>query len=150
MHTDAVQSVGRFQWMCRPHCGHLSVSSHKILTERGRMPYFGGHQTETAHFGAATSTAQSGTENVWVLLGLVRQCDWQWRFRDNVRIQRLRDQLIDAVLREYPTLGSMVERSTVFRTTPISASATSRGVSRVPLERKGDCWIHWFACSSRA
>jgi cysteine desulfurase len=107
MHTDAVQSVGKISVdVAALNVDMLSVSSHKIYGPKGVGCLYvrKGTKLKPLIFGGGHEHGlRSGTENVSGIIGFSEAMRLAMEdFADNVRIQRLRDQLIDAVLREIP------------------------------------------------
>jgi cysteine desulfurase len=107
MHTDAVQSVGKIPVdVAALNVDMLSISSHKIYGPKGVGCLYirKGTKLKPLIFGGGHERGlRSGTENVPGIVGFseaIRLASED--FADNVRIQRLRDELIDAVLREIP------------------------------------------------
>jgi cysteine desulfurase len=107
MHTDAVQSVGKIPVdVAALNVDMLSISSHKIYGPKGVGCLYvrKGTKLKPLIFGGGHERGlRSGTENVSGIVGFseaIRLASED--FADNVRIQRLRDELIDAVLREIP------------------------------------------------
>ncbi len=107
MHTDAVQSVGKIPVNVNElRVDLLSISSHKIYGPKGvgclyvqkgiklgPLLFGGGHERGL----------RSGTENVSGIVGFGEAMRLAIEdFSDNKRIKKLRDALIDAVLREIP------------------------------------------------
>jgi cysteine desulfurase len=107
MHTDAVQSVGKIPVdVAALNVDMLSVSSHKIYGPKGVGCLYvrKGTKLKPLIFGGGHEGGlRSGTENVSGIIGFSEAMRLAMEdFADNVRIQRLRDQLIDAVLQEIP------------------------------------------------
>jgi len=107
MHTDAVQSVGKIPVdVAALNVGMLSISSHKIYGPKGVGCLYvrKGTRLKPLIFGGSHERGlRSGTENVPGIVGFSEAMRLASEdFADNVRIQRLRDELIDAVLREIP------------------------------------------------
>ncbi len=107
MHTDAVQSVGKIPVdVADLNVDMLSISSHKIYGPKGVGCLYvrKGTKLKPLIFGGGHERGlRSGTENVSGIIGFSEAMRLACEdFADNVRIQRLRDELIDAVLREIP------------------------------------------------
>jgi cysteine desulfurase len=107
MHTDAVQSVGKIPVdVAALNVDMLSISSHKIYGPKGVGCLYvrKGTKLKPLIFGGGHERGlRSGTENVSGIIGFSEAMRLSIEdFADNVRIQRLRDELIDAVLREIP------------------------------------------------
>jgi cysteine desulfurase len=107
MHTDAVQSVGKIPVdVAALNVDMLSISSHKIYGPKGVGCLYvrKGTKLKPLIFGGGHERGlRSGTENVSGIIGFSEAMHLAIEdFADNVRIQRLRDELIDAVLREIP------------------------------------------------
>ncbi|MGD0716820.1 MAG: cysteine desulfurase NifS [Halobacteriota archaeon] len=107
MHTDAVQSVGKIPVdVAALNVDMLSISSHKIYGPKGVGCLYirKGTKLKPLIFGGGHERGlRSGTENVPGIVGFSEAMRLAIEdFADNVRIQRLRDELIDAVLREIP------------------------------------------------
>jgi cysteine desulfurase len=107
MHTDAVQSVGKVPVdVAALNVDMLSISSHKIYGPKGVGCLYvrKGTRLKPLIFGGGHERGlRSGTENVPGIVGFSEAMRLASEdFADNVRIQRLRDELIDAVLREIP------------------------------------------------
>ena len=107
MHTDAVQSVGKIPVNVDDLNVHmLSISSHKIYGPKGVGCLYvrkGTKLTPLIFGGGHERGLRSGTENVSGIVGFGEAMRLAVKdFADNKRIQRLRDTLIDAVLREIP------------------------------------------------
>ncbi len=107
MHTDAVQSVGKVPVdVAALNVDMLSISSHKIYGPKGVGCLYvrKGTRIKPLIFGGGHERGlRSGTENVSGIVGFSEAMRLASEdFADNVRIQRLRDELIDAVLREIP------------------------------------------------
>ena len=107
MHTDAVQSVGKVPVdVAALNVDMLSISSHKIYGPKGVGCLYvrKGTRIKPLIFGGGHERGlRSGTENVSGIVGFSEAMRLASEdFADNVRIQRLRDALIDAVLREIP------------------------------------------------
>ena len=107
MHTDAVQSVGKIPVdVAALNVDMLSISSHKIYGPKGVGCLYvrKGTKLKPLIFGGGHERGlRSGTENVSGIVGFSEAMRLASEdFADNVRIQRLRDELIDAVLREIP------------------------------------------------
>jgi cysteine desulfurase len=107
MHTDAVQSVGKIPVdVAALNVDMLSISSHKIYGPKGVGCLYvrKGTKLKPLIFGGGHERGlRSGTENVPGIVGFSEAMRLASEdFADNVRIQRLRDELIDAVLREIP------------------------------------------------
>jgi cysteine desulfurase len=107
MHTDAVQSVGKVPVdVAALNVDMLSISSHKIYGPKGVGCLYvrKGTRLKPLIFGGGHERGlRSGTENVSGIVGFSEAMRLASEdFADNVRIQRLRDELIDAVLREIP------------------------------------------------
>jgi cysteine desulfurase len=107
MHTDAVQSVGKIPVdVAALNVDMLSISSHKIYGPKGVGCLYvrKGTKLKPLIFGGGHERGlRSGTENVSGIIGFSEAMRLSIEdFADNVRIQRLRDELIDAVLRGIP------------------------------------------------
>ena len=107
VHTDAVQSVGKIPVdVATLNVDMLSISSHKIYGPKGVGCLYirKGTKLKPLIFGGGHERGlRSGTENVPGIVGFGEAMRMAIEdFADNVRIQRLRDELIDAVLREIP------------------------------------------------
>jgi len=107
MHTDAVQSVGKIPVNVNNLNVHmLSISSHKIYGPKGVGCLYvrKGTKLSPLIFGGGHERGlRSGTENVSGIVGFGEAMRLAVNdFADNKRIKRLRDTLIDAVLREIP------------------------------------------------
>jgi cysteine desulfurase len=107
MHTDAVQSVGKIPVNVNNLNVHmLSISSHKIYGPKGVGCLYvrkGTKLTPLIFGGGHERGLRSGTENVSGIVGFGEAMRLAVKdFADNKRIKRLRDTLIDAVLREIP------------------------------------------------
>jgi len=107
MHTDAVQSVGKIPVdVAALNVDMLSISSHKIYGPKGVGCLYvrKGTKLKPLIFGGGHERGlRSGTENVSGIIGFSEAMRLSIEdFADNVRIQRLRDELIDAVLRDIP------------------------------------------------
>src|ERR1035437_4370506 len=107
MHTDAVQSVGKIPVdVAALNVDMLSISSHKIYGPKGVGCLYvrKGTRLKPLIFGGSHERGlRSGTENLSGIVGFSEAMRLASEdFADNVRIQRLRDELIDAVLREIP------------------------------------------------
>jgi cysteine desulfurase len=107
MHTDAVQSVGKIPVdVVALNVDMLSISSHKIYGPKGVGCLYvrKGTKLKPLIFGGGHERGlRSGTENVSGIIGFNEAMRLSIEdFADNVRIQRLRDELIDAVLRDIP------------------------------------------------
>lgn len=108
MHTDAVQSVGKIPVNIKKlNVQMLSISSHKIYGPKGVGCLYvqGGTKLTPLVFGGGHERGlRSGTENVSGIVGFGEAMRLAIEdFTDNARIQKLRDALIDAVLREIPS-----------------------------------------------
>ena len=108
MHTDAVQSVGKIPVNVNElHVDMLSISSHKIYGPKGVGCLYvrKGTKLKPLIFGGGHERGlRSGTENVSGIVGLGEAIRLAIEdFTDNARIKKLRDALIDAVLREIPS-----------------------------------------------
>ena len=102
MHTDAVQSVGKIPVdVAALNVDMLSISSHKIYGPKGVGCLYvrKGTKLKPLIFGGGHERGlRSGTENVSGIIGFSEAMRLAIEdFADNVRIQRLRDELIDAV-----------------------------------------------------
>jgi cysteine desulfurase len=107
MHTDAVQSVGKIPVdVAALNVDMLSISSHKMYGPKGVGCLYvrKGTKLRPLIFGGGHERGlRSGTENVSGIIGFSEAMRLAIEdFADNVRIQRLRDKLIDAVLRDIP------------------------------------------------
>jgi cysteine desulfurase len=107
MHTDAVQSVGKIPVdVAALNVDMLSISSHKIYGPKGVGCLYvrKGTKLRPLIFGGGHERGlRSGTENVSGIIGFSEAMRLAIEdFADNVRIEKLRDELIDAVLREIP------------------------------------------------
>jgi cysteine desulfurase len=107
MHTDAVQSVGKIPVdVAALNVDMLSISSHKIYGPKGVGCLYvrKGTRLKPLIFGGGHERGlRSGTENVSGIVGFSEAMRLASEdFADNVRIQMLRDELIDAVMREIP------------------------------------------------
>ncbi|MGZ4885986.1 MAG: cysteine desulfurase NifS [Halobacteriota archaeon] len=108
MHTDAVQSVGKIPVDVKKlNVQMLSISSHKIYGPKGVGCLYvqKGTKLKPIVFGGGHERGlRSGTENVSGIVGFGEAMRLAIEdFTDNARIQKLRDALIDAVLREIPS-----------------------------------------------
>jgi len=108
MHTDAVQSVGKIPVNVKKlNVQMLSISSHKIYGPKGVGCLYvqkGTKLTPLVFGGGHERGLRSGTENVSGIVGFGEAMRLAIEdFTDNARIQKLRDALIDAVLREIPS-----------------------------------------------
>jgi cysteine desulfurase len=108
MHTDAVQSVGKIPVNVKKlNVQMLSISSHKIYGPKGVGCLYvqkGTKVTPLVFGGGHERGLRSGTENVSGIVGFGEAMQLAIEdFTDNARIQKLRDALIDAVLREIPS-----------------------------------------------
>ncbi|MGZ5561770.1 MAG: cysteine desulfurase NifS [Halobacteriota archaeon] len=118
MHTDAVQSVGKIPVNVKKlNVQMLSISSHKIYGPKGVGCLYvqkGTKLTPLVFGGGHERGLRSGTENVSGIVGFGEAMRLAIEdFTDNARIQKLRDALIDAVLREIPSTqlnGGLVHR----------------------------------------
>jgi cysteine desulfurase len=107
MHTDAVQSVGKIPVNVKElNVQMLSISSHKLYGPKGVGCLYvqkGTKLTPLVFGGGHERGLRSGTENVSGIVGFGEAMRLAIEdFTDNTRIQKLRDALIDAVLREIP------------------------------------------------
>jgi cysteine desulfurase len=108
MHTDAVQSVGKIPVNVNElSVDMLSISSHKIYGPKGVGCLYvrKGTKLRPLIFGGGHERGlRSGTENVSGIVGFGEAMRLAMEdYTDNARIQKLRDALIDAVLREIPS-----------------------------------------------
>ena len=108
MHTDAVQSVGKIPVNVKKlNIQMLSISSHKIYGPKGVGCLYvqkGTKLTPLVFGGGHERGLRSGTENVSGIVGFGEAMRLAIEdFTDNACIQKLRDALIDAVLREIPS-----------------------------------------------
>ncbi|MGZ4894718.1 MAG: cysteine desulfurase NifS [Halobacteriota archaeon] len=108
MHTDAVQSVGKIPVDVKKlNVQMLSISSHKIYGPKGVGCLYvqKGTKLKPIVFGGGHERGlRSGTENVSGIVGFGEAMRLAIEdFTDNARIQKLRDALINAVLREIPS-----------------------------------------------
>jgi len=108
LHTDAVQSVGKIPVNVKKlNVQMLSISSHKIYGPKGVGCLYvqkGTKITPLVFGGGHERGLRSGTENVSGIVGFGEAMRLAIEdFADNARIQKLRDALIDAVLREIPS-----------------------------------------------
>jgi cysteine desulfurase len=108
MHTDAVQSVGKIPVDVKKlNVQMLSISSHKIYGPKGVGCLYvqkGTKLTPLVFGGGHERGLRSGTENVSGIVGFGEAMRLAIEdFTDNARILKLRDALIDAVLREIPS-----------------------------------------------
>ncbi|MGZ8888857.1 MAG: cysteine desulfurase NifS [Halobacteriota archaeon] len=108
MHTDAVQSVGKIPVNVKKlNVQMLSISSHKIYGPKGAGCLYvqkGTKLTPLVFGGGHERGLRSGTENVSGIVGFGEAMRLAIEdFTDNACIQKLRDALIDAVLREIPS-----------------------------------------------
>jgi cysteine desulfurase len=107
MHSDAVQSIGKIPVNVNDLNVHLlSISSHKIYGPKGVGCLYvrkGTKLTPLLFGGGHERGLRSGTENVSGIVGFGEAMRLAVdNFADNARIKKLRDTLIDAVLREIP------------------------------------------------
>jgi cysteine desulfurase len=107
VHTDAVQSVGKIPVNVDDLNVHLlSVSSHKIYGPKGVGCLYvrkGTKLTPLIFGGGHERGLRSGTENVSGIVGFGEAMRLAIEdFEDNRRIEKLRDALIDYVLKEIP------------------------------------------------
>jgi cysteine desulfurase len=107
MHTDAVQSVGKVPVNVDDLNVHMmSISSHKIYGPKGVGCLYvrkGTKLTPLIFGGGHERGLRSGTENVSGIVGFGEAMRLAVEdFADNRRIQRLTDELIDAMLGEIP------------------------------------------------
>ena len=107
VHTDAVQSVGKIPVNVGDiNVSMLSISSHKIYGPKGVGCLYirKGTRLNPLIFGGGHERGlRSGTENVSGIVGFSEAMRLAIAdFGDNARIQKLRDELIDAVLQEIP------------------------------------------------
>lgn len=107
MHSDAVQSVGKSPVNVNDLKVHmLSISSHKIYGPKGVGCLYvrkGTKLTPLLFGGGHERGLRSGTENVSGIVGFGEAMRLVVEdFADNTRIKKLRDQLINKVLREIP------------------------------------------------
>jgi cysteine desulfurase len=108
MHTDAVQSVGKIPVDVKKlNVQMLSISSHKIYGPKGVGCLYvrKGTKLRPLIFGGGHERGlRSGTENVSGIVGFGEAMRLAMEdYTDNANIQKLRDALIDAVLREIPS-----------------------------------------------
>ncbi|MGZ4881684.1 MAG: cysteine desulfurase NifS [Halobacteriota archaeon] len=108
MHTDAVQSVGKIPVNVKKlNVQMLSISSHKIYGPKGVGCLYvqkGTKLTPLVFGGGHERGLRSGTENVSGIVGFGEAMRLAIEdFTDNAHIQKLRDALIDAILREIPS-----------------------------------------------
>jgi cysteine desulfurase len=108
MHTDAVQSVGKIPVNVKKlNVQMLSISSHKIYGPKGVGCLYvqkGTKLTPLVFGGGHERGLRSGTENVSGIVGFGEAMRLAIEdFTVNAHIQKLRDALIDAVLREIPS-----------------------------------------------
>ncbi|MGZ8885671.1 MAG: cysteine desulfurase NifS [Halobacteriota archaeon] len=108
MHTDAVQSVGKIPVNVKKlNVQMLSISSHKIYGPKGVGCLYVQKCTKLTPLifgGGHERGLRSGTENVSGIVGFGEAMRLAIEdFTDNACIQKLRDALIDAVLREIPS-----------------------------------------------
>jgi cysteine desulfurase len=107
MHSDAVQSVGKIPVNVDDLNVHmLSLSSHKIYGPKGVGCLYvrkGTKLTPLLFGGGHERGLRSGTENVSGIVGFGEAMRLAVEdFADNARIKKLRDKLINTVLREVP------------------------------------------------
>jgi cysteine desulfurase len=107
VHTDAVQSVGKIPVNVDDLNVHLlSVSSHKIYGPKGVGCLYvrkGTKLTPLIFGGGHERGLRSGTENVSGIVGFGEAMRLAIKdFEDNRRLEKLRDALIDYVLKEIP------------------------------------------------
>jgi len=132
MHTDAVQSVGKIPVdVTALNVDMLSISSHKIYGPKGVGCLYlrKGTKLKPLIFGGGHERGLRAAPRTFrVLLALVRQCDWRQKISRTMCAYKDSEMSSSTPYCETsPTLDSTVERSTAFRTMPISASATLRG-----------------------
>ena len=107
MHTDAVQSVGKIPVNVKElNVQMLSISSHKIYGPKGVGCLYvqkGTKLTPLIFGGGHERGLRSGTENVSGIVGFGEAMRLAIEdFAINKRIQKLREGLIDAILRDIP------------------------------------------------
>ena len=156
LHTDAVQAFPYLNCNVKYlHVDLMSVSGHKIYgpkgvgflyikrgTPIGRMTIGGGQE-----FGK-----RAGTENVWGIAGLARAVELlkEKQEKDKERIQKLRDQLVENILKIPGTelTGHPIERL------PNLASFIFRGIEGesilISLDLEGMAVSTGSACTSGA
>jgi len=108
MHTDAVQSVGKIPVNVNElRVDMLSISSHKIYGPKGVGCLYVRKGTKLIPLifgGGHERGLRSGTENVSGIVGFGEAMRLAIEdFTDNARIKKLRDALIDTVLRDIPS-----------------------------------------------
>jgi len=107
MHSDAVQTVGKIPVNVNDLNVHmLSISSHKLYGPKGVGCLYvrkGTKLTPLLFGGGHERGLRSGTENVSGIVGFGEAMRLAVEdFADNARIKKLRDKLINTVLREVP------------------------------------------------
>lgn len=155
MHTDAVQSVGKIPVNVKKlNVQMLSISSHKIYGPKGVGCLYvqkGTKLTPLVFGGGHERGLRSGTENVSGIVGFGEAMRLAIEdFTDNARIQKLRDALIDAVLREIPSTqlnGGRVHR--VPNNANFSFSYIEGESLLLRLNAKGIAGSTGSACSSK-
>ncbi|MEF9959502.1 MAG: cysteine desulfurase NifS [Niameybacter sp.] len=107
-HTDAVQAVGQIRIDVKDqNIDALSMSGHKIYGPKGIGVLYirrGLKITNLIHGGAQERGRRAGTENVPGIVGLAKAIELAYTDFDDkvVRIQGLRDKLINGVLEAIP------------------------------------------------
>lgn len=155
-HVDAVQGFGKYRILPKKmYIDLLSVSGHKIHGPKGVGFLYAGEKVKlhpTVFGGGQQSGLRSGTENVPGIagLGLAAQKIYETLDKDNERMYRLRDKLIEGVV----DIGNIQVNGCPGREgAPHVVSISFRGVrSEVllhALEDKGICVSAGSACAAK-
>ncbi len=149
VHTDAVQAAGTLPLDVEElGVDLLSVSAHKFYGPKGVGFLYVRSGTPIVwqqHGGAQESNRRAGTENVPGIVGMARALELAYEELEerNAHLQRLRDRLIDEILRRIP--GSRLNGHRTQRL-PNNVNVTFEGVEGETLLLNLD--LHGIAASS--
>lgn len=148
-HTDAVQAAGILPLDVKElGVDLLSVSAHKFYGPKGVGFLYVRTGTPILwqqHGGAQESNRRGGTENVPAIMGMTRALELAYEELDerNAHVQKLRDQLIEGILKRIPDSRLNGDRE---RRLPNNVNVTFAGVDGETLLLNLD--LHGIAASS--
>lgn len=148
-HTDAVQAAGILPLDVEElGVDLLSVSAHKFYGPKGVGFLYVRTGTPILwqqHGGAQESNRRAGTENVPAIMGMTRALELAYEELDerNAHVQKLRDQLIEGILKRIPDSRLNGDRE---RRLPNNVNVTFAGVDGETLLLNLD--LHGIAASS--
>lgn len=156
-HTDAVQSFGKLKIDIRKmNIDILSASGHKINCVKGIGILYvkkGIKLKPILNGGGQENKLRSGTENVSGIVALGKACEIaekKLERKEHERIKKLRDKLIDEILKIPGTRLNGSRERRIFNNVNVSFDSVEGEALVLLLDKAGICASTGSACSSKS